>query len=201
MGAVQLRSRHRAMPKNRSHVLLLMAGCGALAFVVTACSSSDGSSTKPSPSQSATAKPSPTDEAQAAARKEVLAVYAGMRTEQVKAYAVGVAKDTKLKDYAADKALALIEGNLFRLRQGGVVFKGKPESTTKVTALNLSSHPKTATVSECVDTTRWIPVDKATGKEMASGNQPRRYMTTGTVRTIGTHWMVVGLTVDKEHPC
>ncbi|MFI9081650.1 hypothetical protein ACIGW8_35175 [Streptomyces sioyaensis] len=145
--------------RSRSHLLknstIALFATGFAALTVVSCSSDPGHpDAKPTPSTSAAKKPT----ADAAARKDVLAAYSGMRTEQVKAYAAGKASGTKLEKYTSDKALATIEGSLFRYRQAGIVFKGKPKSTTKVTALNLAKKPKTATVKECWDTKRWTPV-------------------------------------------
>ncbi|GAB7036001.1 hypothetical protein AB0G35_23990 [Streptomyces sp. NPDC021749] len=197
MRTASCRSRYRSNLLKNSTIVLFATGFAALT-VVSCSSGPGGTDAKPTPSKSASTKPASDD---AAARKDVLAAYSGMRTEQVKAYAAGDANGTKLEKYAADKALATVEGNLFRYRQGGIIFKGKPKSSAKVTALSLTTHPKTATVTECLDTTHWTPVVKSSGKEAASGNQPRRYTVTGTVRTIGKTWMVVGLTADKDHPC
>lgn len=197
MRTVRRRNHSRSNPFKNSAIALFATGFAALSVV--SCSDGPGSgNAKPTPSKSATKKPAP---AEAAAREDVLAAYSGMRTEQVKAYAAGDVNGTKLEKYAADKALATVEGNLFRYRQGGIVFKGKPKSSAKVSALRLTTKPKTATVTECLDTKRWTPVVKSSGKEAASGNQPRRYTVTGSVRTIGKTWMVVGLTADKDHPC
>ncbi|GGN61469.1 hypothetical protein GCM10012285_60430 [Streptomyces kronopolitis] len=197
MRLASCRNSYRGNLLKNSATALFTTGFAALT-VVSCSSGPSGSDAKPTPSKSSASKPAADD---AAARKDVLAAYSGMRTEQVKAYAKGKASGTKLEKYATDKALATVEGNLFRYRQGGIVFKGKPKSSAKVTALSLSDKPKTATVTECLDTTHWKPVVKSSGKEAASGNQPRRYTVTGTVRTIGKTWMVVGLTADKDHPC
>lgn len=197
MRTASCRNSYRGRRLKNSATVLFATGFAALT-VVSCSSGAGGTDAKPTPSKSAASKPASDD---AAARKDVLAAYSGMRTEQVKAYAAGQASGTKLEKYASDKALATIEGSLFRYRQAGIVFKGQPKSTTKITALSLAEKPKTATVTECWDTTRWTPVVKATGKDAASGNQPRRYTVTGTVRTIGETWMVVGLTLEKDHPC
>ncbi|MFI7103289.1 hypothetical protein ACIBK8_28535 [Streptomyces sp. NPDC050161] len=174
---------------------MFVAACAMLPLA--ACEAGGAGNGKPpadSPSATPTA-PSKEDRA----REAVLKSYAGMRAEQVKAYAVGKASGTDLTKYASDKALARIESELFQFRQAGVVFKGKP--TSKVTDLMLSLPAHKATVTECFDTSGWKAVAKSSGKDVTGKNQVRRYTVTGAVRTIGDRWMVVSLDMDKQRPC
>ncbi|MGW7603141.1 hypothetical protein [Streptomyces antimycoticus] len=172
----------------------------AALLALSACSSdskdSDGNGS------ATTAPASPTaDRAEEQARGAVLAAWRGMRAEQRKAYAVGQASKTDLKRFASDKALAKIEGELFQYRQAGVIFKGKADSSVKVTAINVDQSPHKATLKECFDTTHWKAVLKDSGKDVTTKNQVRRYTVTGTARTIGKRWMVVDFDVDKGRPC
>lgn len=176
---------------------MFLAACTLV--TLSACSSDGGDPVENKPTSTS---PSPTvDAKEAKARGAVLTAYAGMRQEQTKAYAVGKDSGTKLNTYASDKALAKIEGELFQYRQAGVVFKGKPKSVAKVTAIDLAQSPHKATVSECFITTDWTAVKKDSGKNVTSPNQVHRYTVTGSVRTIGDRWMVVDYAVDKQHTC
>ncbi|MFG2405355.1 hypothetical protein ACGFR8_13655 [Streptomyces brevispora] len=127
-----------------------------------------------------------------------------MREEETKAHVdPGKVVDTKLTDYATDKALASINNQLFQYEQLGLVFKGSPESSFTVTAVNLKGKPHSSTVEECLDTTAWKPVKKSTGKDVSTQGQPRRYVMTYRVEVFGTkaQWMVTDLTRDKGRSC
>ncbi|MBY8889229.1 hypothetical protein K7472_30935 [Streptomyces sp. PTM05] len=176
-----------------------LAELAAAALLLTGCGGSGHSSSGPMPSSTPSHSPSP--DATSTAEQEVLAAWSGMRAEQVKAYATGDSSKTKLTSYAFDKALAKIQGELFDYRQAGVVFRGSPSSTAKVTDVDLSQTPHQAAVQECFDTTHWTPVVKATGKDASTPGQIRRYTVMGSVRTVGTKWMVVDFTVEKTQPC
>ncbi|MFD5730346.1 hypothetical protein ACFWMT_30120 [Streptomyces sp. NPDC058368] len=127
-----------------------------------------------------------------------------MREEETKAHVdPGKVTDTKLTDYATDKALADINNQLFQYEQLGLVFKGSPKSSFTVTAVDLSGKPKSATVEECLDTTGWKPVKKSTGKDVSTKGQPRRYVMTYQVEVFGEKatWMVTDLSRDKGRSC
>ncbi|MER5184769.1 hypothetical protein ABT009_41875 [Streptomyces sp. NPDC002896] len=166
-------------------------------LALSACSSEGD---EPTGDQSSTPSASLTaDPKQVEARDAALAAFHGMREEQVKAYAKGKASGTRLSTYAADKALSKIESELFKYRQAGVVFTGKPTSEAKVTAVDLKRNPHKATITECFDTTAWKAMKD--GKDVTSPNQVHRYTVTGAVRTVGERWMVVDYNVDKERTC
>ncbi|MFD0509305.1 hypothetical protein ACFQ0G_53355 [Streptomyces chiangmaiensis] len=148
---------------------------------------------------SAAPTPSTQDSKEQAARDAALAAWRGMRTEQIKAYHQGKSSGTKLTSYADDKALSKIDSELFNYRRAGVHFEGESKSFAKVSAIDIESTPKKATITECLDTTGWKAMQGS--KDVTAVNQVRRYTVTGSVRTIGTQWKVVDYNVDKEHTC
>lgn len=191
----------RAHRTTRSSVRLhhqVMAVAGACtALTLSACSASGEHAESPS---SVATTPSTTQDSKAqAARDDALAAWRGMRAEQVKAYRQGKSSGTGLSAYTADKALSKIESELFTYRQADVRFEGKPTSTAKVTAVDVSSDPQKATITECLDTNGWKAMQGS--KNVTSANQVQRYTVTGSVRTIGTRWKVVDYAVDKGRTC
>ncbi|MEV5989322.1 hypothetical protein AB0L85_30800 [Streptomyces sp. NPDC052051] len=166
-------------------------------MTLPACSTSDKHPEPPSPT--ATTPSAPQDSKEQAARDAALTAWRGMDTEMVKAYHQGRASGTKLSAYAADKALSKIETELFEYRRVGVHFVGEPKPTAKVTAVDLESSPRRATITECLDTTGWTAMQGS--KNVTSSHQIQRYTVTGSVRTIGTQWKVVDYTVNKERAC
>ncbi|MCG7524561.1 hypothetical protein MHW47_08945 [Streptomyces sp. OfavH-34-F] len=171
---------------------------------LTACSSGGSDEAVPTPGSSSPSSASPTASAQDGVKKEIAEVVRRMREEETKAHVdPGKVSDTKLTDYVTDKALAEINNQLFHYEQLGLVFEGSPKSSVTVTAVNLKSSPHRATVEECVDTTGWKPVEKSTGKDVATDGQPRRYIITYRLEIFGekAQWMVMDLTRDKERSC
>jgi hypothetical protein len=187
----------RTSPRIRGSVAF--AGLCCIGLAVNACSTTGNSSTKqPSPERSVSESPSPPSP-DAMARNQVLAAYEGMRTQQKAAYAKGTSAGTTLTTYAQDKALAKIQGELIRYHAAHITFTGGMVSRAKVTALDLSSTPHKATVTECADISKWRAMQN--GKDVTSPDQVNRFTVTGAVRTIGSRWTVVDFTVDKAHAC
>ncbi|MGQ4487705.1 hypothetical protein ACN6LM_004913 [Streptomyces sp. SAS_281] len=192
-------------PSRTGVAAVAAATVGLLGAGLTACSGSDGSTeAEPVTKSPAHASASPSASAEDEARKQVTEVVRRMREEETKAHAdPGKVTDTKLTDYATDKALASINNQLFQYEQLGLVLKGSPESSYTVTAVNLAGKPRSATVEECLDTTGWKPVKKSTGKDVSTKGQPRRYVMTYRVEIFGAkaRWMVTDLSRDKGRSC
>jgi hypothetical protein len=126
-------------------------------------------------------------------------VVSAVRAQQAVVYAGGSEKN--LRHYPTDKALASINSSLFAYQQAGVVFRGRPSSTLRVTAVNMADKPPRATVTECLDTSGWQAVYKATGKPAGRAGPVRRYTVVHTLQKYPSGWMDVGFTADKGRPC
>ena len=167
----------------------------ALAGVaMTACSHDKPKtlpSSTPTPSTSATQDP------QALASAGALAAYRGFRQAQVAAEAVANAHNADLAKYAGDKALAQERANLLQLARAGIVVRGAPRLDPRVTSASATE----VTITDCVDTTDWQPVYKATGKSAAAPGQPTRVLATALARPYGDGWLIQELTTDRSRPC
>jgi hypothetical protein len=124
-----------------------------------------------------------------------------MRAEEVKASESGYVTQTRLSDYSYDKAMQQTKVALFNYRQQGVVFRGQPTSTFKVTSVELSASRPTVKMWECLDTTNWKPVLKESGKDVATNGQSRRFVITGVVVNLGDHWMVQDYALHRDQKC
>jgi hypothetical protein len=176
--------------------LTTAAACAVLLMGAAACGGhDDGGSSSTTRASSPTASKSAPESSNAA----VTSVVSSMRVQQAVVYAGGSEK--KLRRYATDKALASINSSLFAYEQAGVVFRGRPSSTLRVTGVDMSSKPPTATVTECLDTSGWQAVYKATGKPAARAGQVRRYTVVHTLQKYPGGWIDVAFTADKGHPC
>ncbi|MFJ9855323.1 hypothetical protein [Streptomyces sp. NPDC101150] len=179
--------------------MLFIAGCAAL--TVTACSNgSTGTDAKPAPTKSASEKPSPTASAdpQAAAKKAVLGAYDHFWDEQAKAYSQGTEKGTDLEKYASTEALARAMGDLASLHGSGNVTSGKPTHAAKVTALGLEKKLPDATITDCMDVSKWRTVNKKTGKALAAPKgKLTRYVSIVSAQKWGKQWMITK--VEPQH--
>lgn len=167
-------------------------------LVVSACSGSS----KPSSHQSSSpsASPSSSSDASAAAGAAALAAYRGFRRAQVAAEAVANAHSRDLAKYAGDKALAQERANLLQLAQAGIVLTGQPILTPKIASVSLGAAP-VVTITDCMDTSGWKPIYKASGKSAAAPGQPSRVLATALARPYGQGWLIEELTTDRSRPC
>jgi hypothetical protein len=194
------RRAHR-IPHSTLRFRNLAAASLALGAVLTlsACSSSGGDS-KASAKTSPPATSTSTDPAQEAGQA-ALTAWTGMRTEEIKASQTGYVTKTRLSDYSYDKAMSKTKVALFNYRQQGVVFKGTPTSTFKVTSIDVHEPRPTVKMWECLDTSNWKPVLKESGKDVATDGQVRRFVITGVVVDLGDRWMVQDYTLHRDQKC
>lgn len=142
----------------------------------------------------------PSSDPTAAAANAALDAYRGFRAAQVAAEATADARNKDLSKYAGDKALAQERANLLQLAEAGIVVKGRPVFNPKVVDVALGDSP-VVTIMDCVDTTNWRPVYKATGKSAAAPGQPRRVMATALARPYDDRWVITELTTDRSRSC
>jgi len=184
-----------------------LSGSGGVRRVVAAllgllAASSCSGSSQPSshPSSTPSVAPSSSSDASAAAAAAALAAYRGFRRAQVAAEAVANAHSLELSKYAGDKALAQERANLLQLAQAGIVLRGAPILQPQVAAVSLGAAP-VVTITDCMDTSGWKPIYKASGKSAAAPGQPSRVLATALARPYGQGWLVVELTTDRSRPC
>ncbi|MFE9882293.1 hypothetical protein [Streptomyces sp. NPDC005784] len=169
---------------------LVMAGS---LLALTGCSDSHSdTSSKPSTTPTAVS-PSPSSTVEANA-PGVLAAYTSSWNAHTEAYSKASSADTDLKKNTTFEALADIENNLAAMRKAGQVAIGKPVLHPKVVKVTDAKIP-TATVTDCVDTTHWTLIDKASMKKVPlPTTRLIKYVSTATLEKWGTQWMVTKLT-------
>lgn len=192
--AVRIRNR-RLLP-----ALLTLAAV----TMAAACSSSEedpSAGGSPSPT---TASPTDTlSAAEAQARKDVIAAYQGMTTEQVKAYAKASLKGSNITKYATGKALRDVKDAVFVNMQNGIVVQGEPKVTASEEDVDLSldGSPQRATLRLCFDMNTWEPIYKESGKSAAPPDQVKRYTITANLQKQANQWRVTDEKADKEQKC
>lgn len=199
MKATQQRStgREHAVVRTRKHATALLL-TGSL-LVLAGCSGHDSNtSSKPSSTPTAVSPaPSSTVDAVDAA---VLAAYTSSWDAQTEAYSKASSAGTDLKKNTTLRALFDIEHDLEVMRKAGQVTTGKPVIHPKVVKVTNTKIP-TATVTDCIDTTHWTLIDKASKKKVPlPTTRLIKYVSTATLEKWGTKWMVTKLTA-QEQPC
>ena len=79
--------------------------------------------------------------------------------------------------------------------------RGHPAYEVQMVAVDLTAVPHTATVTVCFDNKDWTPIDKVTRKSVAAPGQAQRYISTAQLRTVGTRWVVIDGTTERERRC
>ncbi|MEU5194506.1 hypothetical protein AB0G86_10660 [Streptomyces scabiei] len=166
--------------------------CAALSL--PACSSSDrkdeASKESPtviqSPTASASADPKET------AKKEAIAAYGAYWQEMQKLYADQTGKSAHLDQYAASAALKNAEADAKRAHDRGRIYTGSVALTDQtVTKVNVSGKIPNATVSSCLDISRWRRVDAETKKPVSQPeNRLTKYLIVSTVEKYPEGWRV-----------
>lgn len=127
--------------------------------------------------------------------RAVLKVYDRMLTAEAKAYRTASASGTGVERYATYKALAAIRDGVDNLKDSGAVVTGEVGHDARVTRLDLEAKVPTATLSDCVDLSRYRAV-KA-GKEVPlPTEQPLRYVMTVSAERWDGRWMITRIATD-----
>jgi hypothetical protein len=195
--ATQRRStgREHAVVRTRKHATALLL-TGSL-LVLAGCSGNDAdTSSKPSSTPTAVS-PAPSSTVDAV-DADVLAAYTSSWDAQTEAYSKASSAGTDLKKNTTLRALFDIEHDLEVMRKAGQVTTGKPVIHPKVVKVTNTKIP-TATVTDCIDTTHWTLIDKASKKKVPlPTTRLIKYVSTATLEKWGTKWMVTKLTAQEQ---
>jgi hypothetical protein len=173
---------------------LLIAG-SLLALV--GCSDSD-SDTASKPSTTPTTVSPPPSSTANAENTAVLVAYTSSWDAQTKAYSKASSADTDLKKTTTLRALFDIEHDLTVMRKAGQVTTGKPVINPKAVKVIPGKIPK-ATLTDCVDTTHWTLINKASKKPVPlPTTRLIKYVSTATLEKWGKTWMVTKLTAQEQ---
>lgn len=136
------------------------------------------------------------------AETKAMAAYTGFREAYIAAAATADARTADLAKYVGDPLL--LETRLALQTQGGqgIVYQGRPTWSARATAVNVSTRPFSVTIEDCLDTTNWTPVYKATGKPAAAGGQALRYVVTSTAQLYDDgRWLINQSKADRSRSC
>ncbi|MEU6653356.1 hypothetical protein ABZ904_28955 [Streptomyces sp. NPDC046900] len=128
----------------------------------------------------------------------VIAAYTSSWTAQTEAYSKASTAGTDLRKTTTFKALADIESDLSVMRKARQVTTGEPAINPKVVKVTAGKLP-TATIEDCVDTTHWTLIDKASKKPVPlPTTRLIKYVSIATLEKWGTKWMVTKLTAQAQ---
>ncbi|MFF9458050.1 hypothetical protein [Streptomyces flaveolus] len=164
-----------------------------LGVAVTAAGCSEGgekkASTSPSPAASKSADP------QAEATRTVETTYRNYWGAQTKAFEKVDVRNTGLEKYSFDQAYSKVLADVANMKIKGSAMRGAPQIKPDVTAVSLDESPQKATITDCVDVSKWTLVDAKTGKELAlPKDRLTRFVVSASARTVGDEWKIVELT-------
>ncbi|WP_405477826.1 hypothetical protein [Streptomyces canus] len=166
--------------------------CGALALA--ACSSSDGKDEaaveSPSVAESSTSS-APVDPKETATRESITA-YGAYWEEMEKLYSDPTGKGAHLDQYAASAALKNAKADAKRAHDRGLIYTGTVALTDQTVAkVNVSGKVPNATVSSCLDVSKWQTVDARTKKPVSlPENRLTKYLILSTVEKYPEGWRV-----------
>jgi hypothetical protein len=189
--------KRRAHQVHRSAVHLKTAAfitlCAGLAL--TACSSSGGKNEatgeSPSVAQSP-ASPAPADPKETA-KQEAITAYGAYWKEMEKLYADPTGKSAHLDQFAASAALKNAEADAKRAHDRGRIYTGSVALTDQtVTKVDVSGKIPNATVSSCLDISKWRRVDAETKKPVPQPeNRLTKYLIVSVVEKYPEGWRVI----------
>lgn len=131
-------------------------------------------------------------------REAVVSAYRQMWAAQVKAYSSGTLKGAGLEEAAGDKALSKIKVTALYYQEHGSIMKGEPELSPKVTSITAG---KQAQITDCIDSTHYVQVNKKTGKPIGLIDVNRRHVATYTARTLAGRWLITDFDIDRDRTC
>ncbi|MFE4540244.1 hypothetical protein ACFRKB_35125 [Streptomyces scopuliridis] len=163
-------------------------------MTLSGCSSDDSTDNSPS----ATTSPSAPQSSKAAdptetAKKDAVAVYRAYWQEMEKLYADPNGKNVDLPKYAASAALKNAEADAKRAHDGKRIYNGEVTVVNPtVTSLNIDREIPNATISSCLDISRWKVTHADTGKPVElPASRLTKYLIVSTVERYPDGWRVI----------
>ncbi|MGW1768266.1 hypothetical protein ACWCQL_30010 [Streptomyces sp. NPDC002073] len=183
----------------RRRILSATATASVLTALLAGCAeekkTADAAPPKPS------ASPSPSADPKAAEKAALLGVYREFWDAQLKVYTTGSMRGTGIERVAGGKAYTKVQVTVLYHQQRGTVMKGKPRLSPKVTALNTSKNLHTATVTDCLDSTGYVQVEKDTGEPVKLADANRRHVATYSALRHGGSWQIRDFDIDRDRTC
>lgn len=197
-----LKSSNGAAMTTASVVLTTSAAvCACLLF--SGCSSGSGSTTPPpttsitlsvnSPSPSASLNSRPT------ADEAAVDAYRGMWSDVAEAARTSNYRSPLLARHATGSALTQLMRSLYLDRKQGLVSRGAPVLSPRVTSEDLASSPSRVVIDDCADSRHWLHYK--TSGQLADNTPGGRRHITATVIGFNGSWKVAAFEVRDLGSC
>ena len=174
------------------------------AFVLVGCTeapqdplpTSSSPGTRPSASSAApTVSTTPTESV------EALAAYDRFWAAKVASQADPTKQPPKaLRANAIDKALSDALATVLLLRRNGVEMRGEPVHETSVVSVTAGARPEVA-ITDCLDSTDWLPVVVATGESALAPGQSPRVVVESVATIFDGRWVIKTSTAFRDRSC
>lgn len=169
-----------------------------------ATSPSTAASSSAAASSSSTSAPTAADPT-AQAKADALTAYSGMVKAMTEELDSGKLNPDVLK-YADGAAYDKITTGLNTAHDGRFVYVGKPQSSPKATAVDLSAKPQTVTISDCFGGPSWGAVFVADDKDghkkgQSAGSPTPPAPLSATVENLFGSWKVTAYTLNLDATC
>lgn len=178
--------------RSRKPTTALLCLCAAL--TLTACGSSDDNRNRAEEFPTSTRPPETTAPAdpQAAVKKAAISTYQAYWQEMEKLYADPTGKRARLDRYAASEALKSAETDAKSTHDRGLVITGNVRlSNQSVTKVDVSGQIPNATVSACLDISRWVTANAKSRKPVSlPDNRLTAYQIISVVEKYPEGWRV-----------
>jgi hypothetical protein len=168
-----------------------------MAAGLAACGTGD--TPGPQVTSSPASRPAVTVQAQESAQQQAVAAYKGMWAAFVAAGKIPDPDAPEIRKYASDQALRLIVNALYTDQQQKKVIRGEVTVDPQVTALSPADKPVTVTISDCVNSEKWL-VYKASGG-LADDTPSGKHQTTATVKRTAEGWKVSSFILKEAGTC
>ncbi|BCL28553.1 hypothetical protein ACFFS2_30550 [Streptomyces aurantiacus] len=135
------------------------------------------------------------------ARKRAKAAYAAMWRDMARAGKTADWRSPKLAAHATGDALSVMSRVLYADHVNGLVSKGAPKNSPKVTSVAPPDRPTTVMIEDCGDSTDWLQYRKDTGKLADDKPGGRRAITAEVKQQVDGTWKVTRFAVDGLGSC
>jgi hypothetical protein len=106
-----------------------------------------------------------------------------------------------LAQHATGDALSVMSRGLYADHLNGLVSKGEPKDSPKVTSVAPSANPTGVMISDCGDSTHWLQYRKDNGRLADSTPGGRRAITAEVKRQSDGSWKVARFAVEGLGTC
>ncbi len=171
----------------------LLAGCSTQTEQKLPSTSPSSATTSTTPTRSI----DPTAPARAAA----LAAYAGFWAAKVASQADPTQPPPKaLEKYSTDKALAEALATVLILRRNKIHMQGAPTHAVQVVQVQ-TDDPTRVTLTDCLDSSKWIPLFTETGKSALAPGQSARVVVESVATQYAGRWVIKSSVAYRDRSC